>query len=684
MKLFLFSTGLLLVVMATLIHAAPPPPPLPLTAQDDVPISKVIIYSSGVGYVQRDGHVDGNSALQLNFKTEQINDILKSMIVQDFDGGHISTITYGSRDPLTKLLKSFAVDLTSSPSLQGILRQLPGERVEVASPGLIQGTIVSVETKQEKVAEHDIIQVEYVNLLTENGLMSLPLQQLQQIRLLNDQIAGELRQALVVLAGSHDTQKKTVNVLFEGSGKRRVRLAYLSEMPVWKMTYRLSLQGSDRLYLQGWAIVENATDADWHEVHIALASGQPISFRMNLYQPLYIKRPQLAPELPPSIQPQQYEQSFEAQPMLQRKRPKARDLKGRMETFGGTRPAPAAPSAEEAPVGLAETGVRSMAQAENLGALFSYTIATPISIPRHTSAMLPIVSTDVKGEQVVIYNEQVHRKYPLNGVRLHNDTSLFLSQGPVTVFAAGGYAGDARLGDLAAGQERLLSYAVDLKSEVAPSSIAHDNRLISVRLRKGTLIATHKARREKVYTVTNRDEKPKTFLIEHPLQPEWHLVATPEPFEQTRDVYRFRLILKAGETTQLAIREEKPLRQTVQLIDAGNDRIAYFVQAREIDPAVQQALQQVIALRTRLDTTRQRLSRIQERRQDIAEEQSRIRQNLSRLAKNASLYNRYVSKLNEQETELETLQQEMSKLKQTEDAQKKALQDYLLNLDIGG
>jgi hypothetical protein len=684
MKSLRSCTGAFLIVSAVLIGSATPASLARLASPGNLPISKLVLYSSGVGYIQRDGQVDGDTTVQLRFKTEQINDILMSMIVQDFDGGHLSTITYSSRDPLTKTLKSFAVDLTSSPGLSGILKQLPGERVEVATPEPIEGSIVSVESKKERVDEHRIIEVEYLNILTASGLMSLPLTDLQQIRLLNEQLDAELRQALHVLAESHDMQKKSVNVLFKGDGKRRVRLAYLIEMPVWKMTYRLSLQDKDELYLQGWAIVENATDEDWNGVQISLASGQPISFLMDLYQPLYIKRPVLAPELHPSLYPQQYEQSVEAQPPPPRKRPTKQAANEQLRAFAVGRAAPASPLAEEAPTELTAAGVKASARAENLGALFTYTITTPIAIPRHTSAMLPIVSANLKGEQVVIYNEHVHPKFPLNGVRLQNNTSLFLSQGPMTVFAAGRYAGDARLGDLAAGQERLLSYAVDLKSEVVPSSIAHDNQLISVIIRKGTLIATHKAVREKVYTMHNRDEKQKTVLIEHPLQPGWELVAPPEPFERTRDVYRFRFISKAGETTQLVVREEKRLRQAVQLIDAGSDRISYFIQAREIEPAVQQALQRVITLRTKLEETRRHLARQQGRKHDIAEEQSRIRQNLSRLAKNSSLYNRYVGKLNQQETELETIDDEMSKLKQAEDAQLKALQDYLLNLDIGG
>lgn len=683
MRFVLFSTCASLLMMSVLCRSATPSSSLDPLSQDVLPITKIVIYSSGVGYIQRNGEVEDDTSVQLRFKTEQINDILKSMIVQDFDGGHISTITYGSRDPLTKTLKSFAVDLTSSPGLSGILKQLPGERIEVISPEPIQASIVSVETKEEKVGEHGIVQVEYLNLLTENGLMSLPLRQLQQIRLLNPQLDAELRQALLVLAQSHDTQKKSVNVIFNGSGKRRVQLAYLAEMPIWKMTYRLSLQNSDALYLQGWAIVENATDEDWNDVHIALASGQPISFLMDLYQPLYIKRPLLLPELHPSIKPQQYEQSFEA-PAPQRKQMKKRDADRRPGRFGLMRAAPSTPLAEEAPIGPTESAVRSTAEAENLGALFSYSITTPVTIPRHTSAMLPIVSTNIKGEQVVIYNEKVHHKFPLNGVRLQNDTSLFLSQGPMTVFAAGRYAGDARLGDLAAGQNRLLSYAVDLKSEIVASSSKHDDQLISVSIRKGILIATHKARREKVYTMTNRDETQKTVLIEHPLKPEWELVTPPEPFEQTRDAYRFRFVSKAGETTQLSIREEKVLRQAVKLVDAGSDRIIHFIQARELEPSVRQALQQVVTLRNNLAATRQRLTRLRERKQEIAEEQSRIRQNLARLAKNAALYNRYVSKLNQQETEIETIDVQLTKHKRTEDAQLKALQDYLLNLDIGG
>ena len=113
-----------------------------------LPLSQVVLYTSGVGYFQRDGGVEENAQVELRFKTEDINDLLKSLVVQDHSGGQVSTVTYGSRDPIDKTLKSFGIDLTTNPGLGALLGQVRGERIEVATPGLITGTVLGVETKK--------------------------------------------------------------------------------------------------------------------------------------------------------------------------------------------------------------------------------------------------------------------------------------------------------------------------------------------------------------------------------------------------------------------------------------------------------------------------------------------------------------------------------------------------------
>ena len=208
-------------VLSMLAWAQEPPraPTTEATSQATLPLTKIVLYASGVGYFQRDGRIDGHGQVALRFKVDTVNDLLKSMTVQDFDGGQVSTVTYDSRDPITRTLKSFAIDLTDNAGLGNLLWQMRGERIEVAAPNLVQGVILGVETKKERVGDKDVVEVEYVNLLTDNGLRSIPLPQVQQLRVMNEQLNAELRQALAVLATSHDTQKKTVTLDFGGAAQ---------------------------------------------------------------------------------------------------------------------------------------------------------------------------------------------------------------------------------------------------------------------------------------------------------------------------------------------------------------------------------------------------------------------------------------------------------------------------------
>ncbi len=677
-----------------------------------LPLAEVVLYSSGVGYFQRDGQVQGNAQVELRFKVDNINDLLKSLVVLDFDGGRVSTVTYGSRDPLTKTLKSFGIDLTSNPSVHELLGQIRGERIELEAPVTAQkpivGTILGVEKKTEPAGDNKTVQVEYLNLLTESGLQSIPFARIQKVKLLNEQLNGELQQALEVLAAGHDTQKKTVSIKFDGEGKRKVSVAYIAETPVWKTSYRLVLDDEDKPFLQGWAIVENTTDDDWDNVRLSLISGRPISFMMDMYQPLYVARPVVVPELYASLRPQTYGEAMEERAdkkMMADARkagappaaPASAPAGGAGGGFGGMvggRPESAsrmrrgamaadalAGEFDRQQLGL-DQGVASAAEGAQTGELFEYAIKTPISLGRQKSAMLPIVSEAIDGRKVSIYNQNVHGKFALNGFRLKNTSKLNLMQGPITVFDGGAYAGDARIDDIAPAQERLISYAMDLKTEVEPIAQADEPELVTVQLKKGTLIATRKAVETRTYNVKNRDQKKKLVLVEHPFRSDWTLVEPSEPTERTRDVYRFALDVDAEKGGRVNVKEERQVHEHAQVGDIGPDMIAFYVRAKQVSPKVKEALQKVAELRNKLGQTAAERGRREQRINEITQEQGRIRENMARLAQNSELYNRYVKKFDEQETEIENVRKEIETLKKTEAAQQKDMNDYLMGLDV--
>lgn len=675
----------------------------------EVPVNRVVLFNSGVGYFEHAGKVTGDASVDLKFDVGDVNDLLKSMVLRDLGGGQISTVTYGSRDPITKTLQTFAIDLTSNPTLGQLLAQIRGEKIDIEAPTKIEGTIVGVETKKEQVGENQVVEVEYLNVLTDEGLRRIALDSVGRIKLANKELDKEFRQALSVLASGHATDKKTVTLKFLGDGERDVRIGYIQEAPVWKTSYRLVLDDEDKPFLQGWAIVENTSDTDWQDVRLSLVSGRPISFVMDLYSPLYAQRPTVVPELFASLRPQVYEQYL---------RGKERRFLAQERSSGS--PAASAPASESAESrasvdakarsgvfgvggGLADRNIsaeapartdffdsealqntaQTAAQGGDVGELFQYDIKNPVTLARQRSAMLPIVNESVSGKKVSIYNPNVHAKHPLNGVELKNSTDLHLMQGPVTVFDGGVYAGDARIPDLPPGSDRLLSYALDLEVEVAPTSDFRPQNLLSVRIEKGVLIATYKQSRVQNYTIKNSGDSEKRVLVEHAFDPQWKLVQPEKPTEKTRDMYRFAVAAKPGKPAELKIEEQQEVRQDVAITNLGDDAIRIYLSSKVVSDSVKEALKEIVRRKTELaDLQRQH----QQKNQEIAtidQEQTRIRENMRAIDRNTDLYNRYVKKFTVQEDRIETLREESRELEQRITAAQRSLDEYLskLNLD---
>jgi hypothetical protein len=669
--------------------------PWPVMAEEpaSLPLSKIVLYSSGVGYMQHDGTIQNRTQLDLRFNVTQINDILKSLVVQDFGGGTISTVTYGSRDPVTKVLGNFGINLNGNPTLGQILTQVRGERVEVAAPNPLLGTILGVEKKTESMSDGQarrVIEQEYKNLLTDEGFRSLPFTQIQRVKLLDQALNAELHQALAALATNHDAQKKTVSILFDGTGSRQARVAYLTETPVWKTTYRLVLDEEKPPYLQGWAIVENTTEQDWKQVTLSLVSGRPISFTIVHYQPLKNPRPVVQPELYANLLPQTYGDTMDEPKSMAPASPARNEMKkerllGKMAQGLASARANAPEQslmASEMDMGRLDQGVASLAMGEDKGELFEYRIDQPVTLAKHTSAMLPIVGQKLKGQKVSVYNQTVNAKHPLNGYRLTNTSSLHLMQGPITLFDSGSYAGDARIEDLPPGQDRLISYALDLKTDVEATFVGGTQELATVSLKKGTMLVSRRLVEDRTYLIKNRDQKAKALLIEQAYRAEWKLVEPKEATERTRDMYRFSVAIDPVKSATLRVKETLPIQESILLMESGIDQIAYYQQAKELSPKVKEALQRVVQLRSKLDETRAQRTRLEQRIGEITTEHSRIRENMQRLQQNSDLYNRYVKKLDLQETELEKLRKDIEALKVTEEDQRRELQHYVMNLDV--
>ncbi|HEX8298703.1 MAG TPA: hypothetical protein VF594_06025, partial [Rubricoccaceae bacterium] len=253
----------------------------------DVPVERVILFTSGVGYFEHAGRVAGDAEVTLQFDESALNDVLKSLLVED-PQGRVAGVVYPSQAPVERTLRSFAIDLSGAPDLASILQQARGAEVFVDAPGgTIRGTILAVGT--EPPAERGQAPERTLTLATAGGLATVRLSDARRISFVDAALQAEIDGALAALAEARGGQRKPVRIQFRGGGPRRVRMGYVVEAPVWRTSYRLVLPetGEAEGTLQGWALVENPTESDWSGVDLTLVSGRPVSFQTDLYTPRY-------------------------------------------------------------------------------------------------------------------------------------------------------------------------------------------------------------------------------------------------------------------------------------------------------------------------------------------------------------------------------------------------------------
>jgi hypothetical protein len=328
---------------------------------------------------------------------------------------------------------------------------------------------------------------------------------------------------------------------------------------------------------------------------------------------------------------------------------------------------------------LADTGVAPAATASKLGDFFQYAIDRPVSLSRQKSALLPIVNKDVEGTRVSIYNEHTQAKFPLLGLKFKNTSGLHLMQGPITVFEGSNYAGDARILDLQPNEERLLSYAVDLGTEVNPVPASDNGRITQLKAVKGVLHTQNKIKDSKTYQIKNRNDQARLVLVEHPVRHDFHVTEKVKPAETASDVYRFEVKVPAGKTEELAVTEEKDFGEQIILTNLNDDQVRHFISQPVATEKVKAGLTKTMELRWDLAKTQREIGELQRQLQTIVQDQERLRANLKELPQASPIARRIVQKFEDQETQIEKYQADIKKLQGQEHSQRKALDDFLAN-----
>jgi hypothetical protein len=657
------------------------------TGPDQTPdLQRVVLSTGGVAYFELAARVEGDARLTLPVRLDQVDDVLKSLVVLD-PAGAPAGVEVAGREPLAQRFRDLPFPAEALESPVALLLALRGAEVMTRGARELSGRILSVTQDRVRLPDGQGTVTRYrLTLASEQGLRHVLLEDLESLRFTDRELGAQVREALALIAAYRAKDTRSVHIHTHGQGAREVRLGYLAAAPLWKVTYRLALdpEGENAL-VQAWGLLENMTGRDWQGVQLSLSSGNPVTFRQSLYQSYYVERPEVPVEvlgrvLPPPDTGAVARPEPQAAPMppmaAERalKRGRAAMLSAPAESFDEIM---AGAAAEEAPPVAA-------ASAEEVAEQVLFTVERPVDVAAGHSLMVPIVHRRLPARRLVLYQPETHPRHPLGAVRLTNESETALPPGVVTVYTAqeaGAYLGDARLDGIPAGDSRLLTFAVDRNLSVDRDS--HSQREVTRgRIVAGVLHLTRLERRLTDYRL--RTTQDRTLWLEHPRRSGWRLVSHRDARleEETADRYRLGLDLEAGESQTLQVVEERQVEETQHLSNLRPQQIQLYANDKTLPDDLRAAFARVAELQARVEELEQAIRRAEAEVESVHEDQERIRRNMESLDRNSDLYRRYVDKLTAQEDRLEQTDRRLKSLRDAHTTARKALAKYVRDLTL--
>jgi hypothetical protein len=634
----------------------------------DIPIREVILYKSGVGYFERSGSLRPGDSARLDFKASDMNDVLKSLTLDDRNGGKVSGLRYDSSETLEQKLLDFPFKLGDHTALSMFLDQMKGARVEVRYGAetvagiVVGGRLVAADDKRSE-------REQAVLLLDSGDLRTLDLAAAGSIRFADPKLQAQLKDYLTVVNQSRSLDKRSIYIDSSDAKERQIEASYMLPTPVWKSSYRLVFNDKTEPTLEGWAIIDNTTGEDWTNVVLAVVSGRPVSFVSKLYEPKYV--PRQTAELP---------EDRAAGPVVYQGALGGVSAGTNQVVRGAAAPPPpAAPQFMAMGKAQMTTGaingrgedlkelvsnVAMNVDSADLGELFEYRFSSPVTVKKDESAMLPFLQQKIGSRKLLIYSEN-YGEHPMNAAELTNSTGKTLDGGPITVFDANSYAGEALMTTLKAGDKRLISYAVDLGTRITTQFDTSRNVVREVHVNRGMLTARSAMQETKTYTIRNVDQKPKTLIIEHGERPEYKLL-NQKPSETTTNAYRFEVKLGADSTEKYPVTEEHVYDTTTAVSSLAPDVLLAYVQNKAISDAGRRQLQQIMDLKRQIADLDNQIRQLDGDVNNLTQDQNRIRQNmmsLNQVSGQQDQVQKYARQLATQESQLASMRDHQSDLK---------------------
>jgi hypothetical protein len=630
----------------------------PLSASADgftnSPVKSVTLSSGGLAEIRRTASLDGNGEIRIEVPLDQVNDILKSLVVFD-PKGTVKDLSLAGPNPLEETFKNLPFTPDDLASLPRLLMSLKGSKVVVEGltrgEGDIvgEGTILGVET----VKKADGAEAHYLNLLNAEGRISrYDLNSSPTVRFADEKIQAKIASAIGVVGNNVTDTARTVVVKIDGKGKRPVDFSYVVAAPIWKTSYRVVVGDDGKARLQAWAVLENATGEDWKNVAVVLNSSSPVTLTQRLHDRYWKQRDELPVTadnvgIPGAAKEIDDWVAGKAQ---------------RNAPVGMMMAAPMADMAEAASAPPQMSYAQSATASEgDISATFA--LDGTYDIKNGDTVSVPIVDREVTAELVSLFRPDRGNSHPISAVSLENSTGVSLPGGILTVYdRKGAYVGDSSLLGLPNGEVRMSSFALDKKVSVE-TKLDTAAKTVEIKVVDGVLVTKNVMREETVYVVRGAADDGRTVLIEHPKRDGWQFMS-PDLHGESATDYRLKVKVGKGEVREVKAVYTRDGGESYHLTDLGEADLLQW-SSSSLDPVISDKLKELARAKKDEFATRRQLERATEEHAALQASQERTRENLKVMPAGSDQQKEYVEKLSEIEARIDENEQGQQAMRET-------------------
>ncbi|MBN8953858.1 MULTISPECIES: DUF4139 domain-containing protein [unclassified Rhizobium] len=619
-------------------------------AADNGAIRSITLSSGGLAEVSRSADVNSDGVIRIEVPLDQVNDILKSLVVNG-SAGSVAGMSLAGPKPLQETFKGLPFTREALSSVPSLLTSMQGAMVSASSGGkTVEGSILGIEVR--KAGEN--APVHLLSILDKDGAVeTLALGADASVRFEDADLRAKIAKAAAAIARGKNDRTRAIDIKVNGvKDNGDIGLTYVVPSPIWKTAYKVVIDEKNKARLQAWTVLENASGEDWKGVKLTLTSAEPVTLRQSLHQLYWRERQEVPINTASNNVPDPDSGDLSNRQHLSANYEERMAPAPARAMIGGASRKVLADAADEsetpaAPMQMAAANPTSATESD-ISATFE--LPGTYDLANGDTLSMPIMDAEVDADMVDMYRAGSASRNPIAAVMLKNTTGISMPPGILTLYDSKiGYVGDSQLSALPKEDTRLASFATDRKVSISEQQTPTEE-IASLKVSDGVMNAVVRYRQTTTYTVSGALDGERTVIIEHPIRDGWSF-SSADSFGKTATHQRLKAVVPAGAEKTLTAVDEQLQSNGYALVDTDPDMLLEW-SASTHDKALTDKLADLADARKRQVAIQNELASLDSEIEKTVNEQERIRRNLGAVPDNSDLKKRYLKALSDSEDQI--------------------------------